>query len=213
MKKYGVASLLLSAFSLTSLACGPDSGNKNIVGGPSCTEAPCGGNIAGTWNATGLCVDKSVLMAAFSEGLMGQCPQAALGDVNFVPTGSFVFNTDGSYQIALTLNGTLGVNVPVSCLNGGTCADLAASFASGSSAQSATCTGTSTCNCTIIEAPDTLSESGTYSTSGNSLLTTPTGSVSPDTVDYCVKGSTLTFREPVMEAMQSGFMAFVAMKS
>ena len=92
-------------------------------------------------------------------------------------------------------------------------ADLAASFASEPSSQSATCTGTSTCNCTIIEAPDTLSESGTYSTSGNSLLTTPTGSVSPDTVDYCVKGSTLTFREPVMEAMQSGFMAFVAMKS
>lgn len=210
MKNLLLACVLIS-FSATA-GCGGDSGGSNIAGGPACSVDPCGGDITGTWNATEMCVDKSVLMAAFVEGTMGACPQAKLTTVSYPLTGSFTFNTDSTYALSLTLSASIGVSIPSSCINVATCADLTGNFTSDPDVQSATCTGTSTCTCTITQMPDSSSETGTYSVSGTNLLTTATGSATTDTIGYCVKGTTLTFREPGTVSTASGLFAIVATK-
>jgi hypothetical protein len=201
------------AVCLVSLACGSSSGGNNVVGGPSCTVGACGGDIVGSWTATEVCVDKSVLMQAFVSGLMGRCSGANLGSVTYTPSGSLVFNADMTYATTLGITGSLVVNVPGSCFqNGATCAGLAAAFDGDPTIQSATCSGSSACACTLVTAPTQMSESGTYTLSGSTLLTTPTGATAADSQDYCVKGTTATFPDTAMSRMTSGLVALVAQK-
>jgi hypothetical protein len=48
----------------------------------------------------------------------------------------------------------------------------------------------SACNCTVIQAPTSISDTDTYTASGNTL--TFSGG---DKVEYCVSGTTLTMRK------------------
>jgi hypothetical protein len=215
MKNLTFASLtLVSSLSVLSLGCGSSSGN-DVIGGAGCGVGPCGGDIVGTWNATGLCVDKSVLMSAFVSGLMDGCSGASLADTtSFTPSGTLTFNSDLSYDIALTLNGSVAINVPPSCFQGATCAQFGAALqdavANDPSIQSVACTGN--CVCTFVEAPMQDAERGTYLVSGSSLLTTPASQTAPDTTAFCVKGTTSTFTQPAMARMETGVIAIVAQK-
>ena len=184
------------AVSLSWLAlagCGGGDGS-----GAACGVTPCGGDITGAWNAADVCLDKAMLTADF---MVEGCPQASVGDINFTPTGNFMFNTDGTYNLGLALNGTIGLNYPVSCLEGATCVELDAAvklamlLEPNPAIQSVSCAGTSTCVCTFVATPETLAEAGTYTTSGNNLVTTPSGQPE-DTIEYSVKGTTATLREP-----------------
>ena len=201
MKNLVAGVLLVGSFSIAAVGCGGSDGNNNIVG---------------TWNMTEVCADKSVFMEAFVGGLMGECPAANVGAVTFTPSGSMVFNADNSYSINLGISGSIVINIPTSCIQGATCADLgaalAASFADDPTVQSASCSGSSTCACTVVMVPDQSSEAGTYSVSGSTLLTTPTGATVADSMEYCVKGKTVTFPAPPMTAMDSGIVALVAVK-
>lgn len=173
-------------------------------GGGSCGNASCGGDLTGTWGFTSACIDTNVLKQAFLSGSMGACTQASVS-ANLSPTGTISLNTDGTYALALTLGGTTTINIPTSCLNGATCADLDAALqaeiSTEPSIQSISCTGTSTCACVEVPAPETSNETGTYTTSGSTLTTTPTGA-SPDMASYCVKStmqaSTLTVGSSMM---------------
>src|ERR1044071_5852913 len=101
MKKHALA-FLAPVLALVPLACGDSGGGgNNIVGGPACTVAACGGDITGTWTPTETCADKSVFMQAFVGGLMGQCPGANVGSVSFPTSGSMAFNPDMTYTISL----------------------------------------------------------------------------------------------------------------
>lgn len=180
---------------LALVGCGGGDGN----GAAACGVTPCGGDIAGSWNAADICVDKALIAGGF---MVDGCPQASVGAIDFTPTGNFMFNTDGTYKLGLTLNGTIALNYPVSCLEGATCVELdaavrlAMALDPNPAIQSVSCAGSSTCVCTFVAAPETLAEAGTYTTSGNNLVTTPTGSGTPETVEYCVQGTTATLREP-----------------
>ena len=206
---------MVGSFSMLAFGCDGDDGNDNIVGGPACTVAACGGNIVGNWNMTEICADKSVFMEAFLGGLMGQCPGANVGAVTFTPSGSLAFNADSTYSVNFTISGTVVMNIPSSCLQGATCADLGAAlageFAGDPTVQSASCSGSGTCACPIVLTPDQTSEAGTYTVSGSTLLTTPTGGTA-ESLEYCVKGTTATFPAPPMTRMDSGLVAFVATK-
>jgi len=207
MKKLLLATLLLSASSVLSLGCGPDGG------GGSCGSAPCGGDIVGTWNVSNICVDTSALMDSF---MVEGCPQATVGAFVISATGPFMFNADQTYAINLTLNGTASFNFPGSCLMGVTCDVLSTAVQAQIAAdpdapfQSATCAGSSGCTCTFVLLPETMGETGTYTVSGSSLLTTSNGTT--ESVDYCVQGSTVVFREPAMAGMPSDISAIVAQK-
>jgi len=207
MKKLLLATLLVSASSILSLGCGPDGG------GGSCGLAPCGGDIVGTWNTSSICVDTSALMDSF---MVDGCPQASIGAVAFTATGPITYNADLTYAVNLTLNGTFAFNFPGACLNGASCADLDAAVKAQVAAdttptiQSASCTGSGDCVCTFVALPQTTGESGTYTISGSSIISTSNGTT--DAVDYCVKGSTVVFREPTMAGMPSEVSAIVAEK-
>jgi hypothetical protein len=145
-------------------------------------------------------MNKSTLMMAFVQDLMDSCPGASLADVDAGPTGAFVFNTDSTYTIDITMTISVGMNLPLSCFpTGTTCAAVDAAFRDGvsgdPSVQAASCAGTGPCVCTVTEVPMQLSEEGTYSVSGSTLLTTPTGQATPDSTAYCAKGPTLTFKD------------------
>ena len=194
-----IGALLLIAVSSMTAGCGGDSGSSNTIGGPSCGVGPCGGDVVGTWNVTDICLSRSILMSTFAGELMGSCPGASVGNSDAGPSGLFVFNTDSTYSLDFTMTLSLGMNFPLSCFPAGTtCADLDAAFkqqaAGDPSITSTACAGSGTCACTIVEAPRQITESGTYSVSGSSLLTTPTGGAA-DTQGYCVKDKNMTFSD------------------
>jgi hypothetical protein len=156
----------------------------------------CGGNIVGTWTFTSECFTGDVTTAA-SEDCAG-----ASGSVNSIQvSGTATFNSDGSYS--LTLNQTVDEtdNIPSSCLTQQgvtlTCAELQEVFSglSGDGGTAGTCTTSgSGCNCNFSIANSDV-ESGTYTTSGSTLTTTPTGGTGSGATSgsYCVNGNTLTF--------------------
>jgi hypothetical protein len=211
MRKPSVG-LLAGVVSLSwlALACGGGDGNNNIIGGPACGVGPCGGDLVGTWNAATVCIDRGVLMDDF---VIEGCPEASVGAVNYTPSGTFLFNADLSYSISLTATGTFAFNYPLSCI-GVTCpqfnAAIQAAFLNDppEGIQSISCAGNDPCTCTFVTLPASSTETGTYSTSANTLVTTSTaGGV--DTLDYCVKGTTVTFRDPPTST-PSEVVAFVA---
>jgi hypothetical protein len=93
---------------------------------------------------------------------------------------------------------TFTENVPVSCLNGGTCADLSAGVEANVAADPqpgltfVSCTGTTNCACTFDAAVSVMGETGTYVASGTTVTTTPTGAATADDpTDYCVQDANL----------------------
>ena len=56
--------------------------------------------------------------------------------------------------------------------------------------QSAHCSGSSSCTCTFVLAPQTTSETGTYTTSGTTITTTDSTGTSSSS-SYCVQGNEL----------------------
>lgn len=200
----------MSVFSLP-LACGGSSG------GSACSAAACGGDITGTWTASDICLSKSVLMMTFVQSLMGVCPGAALGNTNVTTSGSFVFNTDSTYSIDITMGIAIDVNLPLSCFpTGTTCAvvdtAIMQAVAGNASIQSASCAGTNPCACTLTEVPQQIIEQGTYSRSASSLVTTPTTTgATPSKMTYCVKDKTLTMQDASPDPANP-VTAFVATK-
>src|SRR5439155_26743599 len=121
MKNLVAGVLLVGSVSIASVGCGGSDGNNNIVGGPACTVAACGGDIVGTWHMNAVCADKSVFMDAFAGGLMGACPAASVASVNFTPSGDLVFNADLTYTTNHGISGSVVFSLPTSCFQGATC--------------------------------------------------------------------------------------------
>jgi hypothetical protein len=187
-----------------ALGCGgADDGNGSLA----CGDAPCGGDLVGTWNHTSLCVDGTPYLASLPGA---SCVEASVGAIAFVPSGSFTLNADLTYELTFGISGTMTFNYPLSCFEtASTCADLELQFQVGlpsGVAQSVSCLGTSTCACTFVRTPASISHSGTYTTSGSSLMLTQVDGQS-DPLDYCVKGNTATFREPGPTRDVLGFIA------
>jgi len=159
-------------------------------GGGSCGKVePCGGPVAGTWKASASCSSSSVANSMFQDGLMGSCPTATASAESGSPTGTLALNADLSYTMSLSVPFVFHLTVPASCLNGGSCADLAAAVSQSLTDGTVTCAGSSSCNCTLITT-STMAGTGTYTTSGTTLtLTDASGSANDGT--YCVQGNTL----------------------
>jgi hypothetical protein len=184
MRVTGVASAvgLLIAFAATG--CGSS--------GATCSNtAACGGDIVGTWTITSSCVSASASM------VQSACATATASSSNATINGNVTYNADGSYTSTATLNGSVRVDLPQSCLTTDgvtiTCAQVNQAFQSNPTpGVSLSCTGTSGCTCSETITNEMSSETGTYTTTAAGLLTeTPTGGTASQT-DYCVKGTTMT---------------------
>jgi len=112
-------------------------------------------------------------------------------------SGTSTFNSDKTYKADLTESASETIVIPTSCLTMGsttvTCAELGQYLAGalmgdgGTSTTTNCATSGSNCNCAIA-ANGTAHSTGTYSVSGNSVTTTPTGGMA-GTSDYCVTSS------------------------
>jgi hypothetical protein len=185
----------LVLLSTLGLACDSGGTKDGGIGGPHmCGEVqPCGGNLVGNWNISGACFDPSqVVDPTKLDQAKQSCPGfsystsvEASGTANFTAT---TYENTGTMTVSVTFH------FPKSCLAGASCSSLeqalGSSLTSSAPGSSLTCTGAGDCDCTFTEsAPQT--ESGTYTTSGNILTTTPSDGSAASSTPYCVQGSTL----------------------
>ncbi|MGH7436636.1 MAG: hypothetical protein ACRENE_13260 [Polyangiaceae bacterium] len=168
-------------------------GCSSSSGGGSCgSVAGCGGNLVGTWKITSSCTSGSQGSPSTS------CPGETINIDSSTVTGTFTFNSDGTYQSTLVSSATETVTFPASCVAmlgaSLTCAQVAAQLngagTGGGLTESWTCQGSGGCNCNV-DASITGSANGTYTTSGAALTTMPTGQSTAGSSSYCVQGSTL----------------------
>ena len=162
---------------------------------------PCGGDVVGDWTFVDACESAAnVAACAATFATMAAeswCPSQTLVARKPSATGSFLFDTAGTYSLALTFGGYLDFNLPAQCLAGVSCEDttagLQAQIDAGSypmpNVSSIACAGTSSCLCrATVNSP--RSDSGTYSVSGNVLTLTATSGIVTDK-SYCVRSNTL----------------------
>jgi hypothetical protein len=124
-----------------------------------------------------------------------QCPSSSFSESASV-SGTLTFNTNGTFTITDMGSASGAVSLPSSCLTSGgvtlTCDQLQADFnGDGGTGTMATCSTTSSgCSCQLHANQPTMTENGTYTTSGSSLTLTATNGGS-GTSPYCVQGSGL----------------------
>ena len=155
--------------------------------GASCppTVSPCGGNIVGTWKVTQYCVTTTQVLSSAGSGCTG-----ATATYQFFYSGSLTFNTDGTFDSAVTGGATVTEQFPSGCNPFGfTCQQLGQSAMD---AGTGTCSADATGGCTCDVATKALmpaSPTGTYSVSGSTLTTVDNGNAT--TNSYCVQGASL----------------------
>lgn len=197
---------------------GGSGGGGNGSGGQCSGDVSCGGNVVGTWDITSTC--ESGNSSSSQQG----CTIQNIDASNLHETGSITFNADLSYSVTFTVSGSVNETVGSSCLTMGTtsltCADFSSALQTilrsdgGDTISSVSCQGAVTsCVCSFGYATTTMTESGTYTTSGAMLTTTSTTSTSttsttgPETQSYCVQGATMTVASGALGSMMNGMSA------
>jgi hypothetical protein len=181
---------ILSVLGMTCLAAMTVlSGCGDSVGGTCGNTPACGGDLVGTWTIASSCVSAGSSMSAL-------CPGATADTANLKVTGTITYTADMTYTTNSVLSGSETLVLPLSCFVqsdvSATCDQLGQIYMNDPTNQSATCTGSSICTCTIVLSNQTSTRTGTYSTTAAGLATdTPTGGA-PSQSDYCVRGQTLT---------------------
>lgn len=187
-----MVALVVSSAALASMlmSCG---GGGGVA---SCGKvAPCGGDVVGNYNIAGACLDS----AALSMDIMIDCPGASVSVGGVTASGNASFNADLTYSLTETVTITATETIPASCLTQSgitlTCAQLDQAFQQAiaqdpSTIASGHCSGGSTCTCTFKAVPQTMTESGTYITSGTTITTTDSTGASSSS-SYCVQGNEL----------------------
>jgi len=171
-----------------SIALAPILSTCGSNGLGSCGKVqPCGGDVVGNWSIVGECINT----ASMNMEIMAECPGATVNTSGLRVTGSASFNADMTYSVTEMISATVSETIPASCLTtqGLTCTQLnqllqqeAAMDPSGISGR---CVGSSACTCTFTIPSMTVTDSGTWATSGTNILID--GSPSP----YCVQGNEL----------------------
>jgi len=106
---------------------------------------------------------------------------AAIDDV--VVNGTIQIRDDGSYATNIDTSATIVITVPMSCLQGGTCADL-------SQAAGVPCNEDGDdCDC-MSDFDDSQQESGSWEVDGSTITTTPAGG-DAHVATFCVEGDVL----------------------
>lgn len=167
--------------------CGGDE-SSNACG----NSAGCGGDVVGTWAITSTCVKVDAVQMMGSMG----CPGITSSDASVDMTGTVTYEAGGTFRSNVTLNVSVTVSVPASCLMQQgttlTCAQLQDGLEGSSTTfASISCTGSSGCSCVAQLGRQQQASSGTYTTSGSTLTQSAAGN-DPERNAYCVNGNTLT---------------------
>ncbi len=176
--------LAIGLLAVTVMSCGSSTGGTS--GNGTCGQVePCNGPVVGTWKAAAACAT-----AGFVMNLQGTCPAGTISGVTATQSGTYTFNADLTYSIAVTGQLSYDAANPASCNPGGmSCAALAAAE-SALSGGTLTCTGSGSCNCQGSFA-ETDTETGTYSVSGTVITLVNSAGGYTLQQSYCVQGNTL----------------------
>jgi hypothetical protein len=167
----------------TAAGCGDGKGS----GAAACLQVqPCGGDVVGTWSLVGGCVNTDLLVG----DLTAQCP-AWTTSATIDISGTATFGTELSYSFDGAETLTISQHIPLSCTTFAGCADVQADLATSMSSAVVTCTGTTTCDCVSTESTPHKVVTGTYATSGSSIVLTSASSMMMNNDVYCVQGDTL----------------------
>lgn len=202
MKTILASLMCMGAMTILS-GCGSSGGGTSSGG-----DTTCGGAIAGNWTITSssITIDVPTIVALADQ----TCTGATGTGSGITLTGSAMYGTDMTYTEMSTLAGTLTVALPASCVpTGMSCADVSGMLM-GDTFQAATCAAaTSGCTCMLTFSPTPLTDGGMYTTSAGVLSETSTGATTADTVDYCVKTTTLT--ETIAKGSDSVFSGSIVL--
>ncbi len=161
----------------------------NISFGSCQAAAGCGGDVQGTWDYTGGCIDDP--FAAVKQ----QCPSATTANVQGSIAGTMNFVGAALYRKGkASFSGT--ITLPAACTMSASCSTIQSAMSS--AFDSVTCTGTTSCDC-VVKGHTDVDDASTFTTSGNTL-TTQGG----NTYDYCVKGGQMTERQTDTNAAEPG---------
>jgi hypothetical protein len=174
--------------------------------GKCSNSSGCGGNVVGNWKVTSSCtsVDLGSMMNS-------TCPNETVSTSGLKVSGSVTFGADLTYTSNFTLNGSISLTIPSSCLTQNgitlTCDQLSQAFAAqpmmmGTSAGSCS-KASGGCSCKATVSDQTTTETGTYTTTASGALTLMPSTGTTETDTYCVKGSTLTL-SPSSDTTSSG---------
>ncbi len=172
----------------TVMSCGSSTGGSGgSNGNGTCGEVePCNGPVVGTWKAAAACASASFVM-----DLQGACPAATISGETAAQSGSYVFNADLTYSIAVTGQLTYDAANPASCNPTGMSCEALGAAESALSVGTVTCTGSSSsCNCHSSFAR-TDTETGTYSVAGTVITLVRSSDGYTLDQSYCVQGNTL----------------------
>jgi hypothetical protein len=168
------------------------SGSSGGSGGPAaCTTfMACGGNLAGTWNVTTACGPGTMVT---QTGFLSGCDASSLTATIISASGALTFNADMTYSSSVTEALSSNATIPKSCLPATTtCSAFETALKAEMGVTSASCAdGGTNCSCAIGQ-NIVATESGTYTTSGSTLTTTPTAGT-PASAQYCVSGNQASF--------------------
>ncbi len=161
---------------------GGAAGRAGAGGAATCDFTECGGDVVGTWSASGAC-----LPAGAPADVPG-CADATITAMT-TATGTVVIRADRTYSSAIATPGTSVVTIPASCLPTGIACDQLSD-----PAEQRTCSGNAAagCTCHVILPATPMMEAGTWSTSGNTFTSMHDGVT--ESVRYCIRGDTLTTR-------------------
>lgn len=166
---------------------------------------PCGGDVVGSWVFNGACTNEAVLMSS----LQASCPGATIHVDKFTISGTMTLGADQTFTMAATRAASARESIPLACQpNVTSCAELSMSVSDGGDSIVLTCTGTTTCDCTVDVTASGATETGTYTTSGTTFSATG----GPGTVEYCRAGSLLHLID-VETGMNMGAMGQVVIGS
>jgi hypothetical protein len=155
-------------------ACGGGGGSVD------CTFEACGGDPVGTWTVAESCVE-------FGDFENPFCPEWTINTFDFALSGTLTIADDDTYTSNFTNTVTFSYTLPASCLPPGltSCEELE------DEDSDETCTGdvSEACTCSGTDV-DSVSDSGTWATSGNTLTLD-----GDDALEYCVDGDVLKVRD------------------
>jgi hypothetical protein len=146
-----------------------------------CSEfSACGGDPVGEWTIADACF-------AGSQGAVEGCPESSTRIDDFVLSGTIDLRADGSYASDISTMGTAVLTVPMSCLNGATCDDLAQASGLPCSANG------DACECEN-QGDARTQETGTWEASGSTITTMDSGGDTGSN-QYCVDGDVLELHD------------------
>ncbi len=162
---------------------------------------PCGGNLVNNWAYTSVCVDSADPFPEVSQA----CPGSSFSNLAGTTQGGLYFNSTLVHRNVHThITGNL--TVAGSCALAG-CASVQNALSS--TFTTVTCTGSSTCDCAFTY-DSLVNQDAAYVVSGSRVTTDP-GTGGQREYDFCVAGSSLTYREVTNQPADPGVLSLQPM--